>query len=88
MQYLNHLTYLFCHITEFWKHLIMFPLPNGAGGGGHLDLLWFPVTWMRVGVHPSVRIHLCQIKCLRIISYSSFADGFQILRYGDHRQDL
>ena len=60
-----------------WHINFMSP-PCPWGEGGHLDLLWFPVTQMCVGVHVCARL------CLRSISYGDF----QMLRYGDHGQGL
>ena len=53
------------------------------GERGHLDLLRFP-RHRNVSRHPPV----CASLCLSDIWYSFFADGFQILRYGDYGQDL
>ena len=60
-------------------------VPRVLGEGGHLDLLWFPVTQMCIGVHQSLSI------CARLFTQyflQFFANGVQILRYGDHLQDL
>ena len=60
--------------------LLLCPL-HPWGEGGHLNLLWFPVTQMCVG------IRLCQMLFTRNF-LQFFVNGFQILRYGDHGQDL
>ena len=61
--------------------------PCPCGEGGHLDLLWFPVTQICVGVHPCLHPCLCQ-SLFTWYFQQFFADGFQILRYGDHEQGL
>ena len=58
------------------------PAPHPWGEGGHLDLLWFPITQIRVNVihfHP----RLCKTLFMRYF-LQFLADGFQILRYGDY----
>ena len=49
------------------------------GEWGHLDLLWFPVTQICVGLRPS--IHLCPSACVRLslhnISYSFSSMAFK-----------
>ena len=54
-----------------------------VGKGGHLDLLWLPVTQMCVCVRPC----LCQSLFAQYF-LQFFANGFQILKYGDHGKDL
>ena len=48
------------------------------GEGGHLDLLWFPVTQMWVGIRPCPRLY--QTLFARYLLHF-FADGCQILIY-------
>ena len=59
------------------------PRPWAEGERRHLDLLWVPVTQICVDVRP----RLCQSLFTQYFR-QFFADGFQILRYGEHGQDL
>ena len=44
--------YMYTEVCNVSTNFIMY-FPDE---GGHLDLLWFPVTWMWVGV--GIRLHL------------------------------
>ena len=61
---------------------IMYPPTLGLGGASRF--LWFPH-------HPNVshrlHPHLCQTLFMQYFLWD-FTDSFQILRYGDHRQDF
>ena len=81
-----------CIQSRNWpcQYLFIFMSPlHPWGEGGHLDLLWFPVTQMCFSVHPRPRpcLHLYQTLFTQyFLQY--ITNGFQILRYCDHRQDL
>ena len=49
------------------------------GKGGHLDLLWFPVTQMCVGIHLHPSESVCARLCLRDISYNFSPMAFKFL---------
>ena len=78
----------------------MFP-PRPWGKGGHLDLLWFPVTQMCVrdhlrpsGTNAAVaqprmwHKRECGQSLFTLYFLQFFTNGFHIRRYGDHGQDL
>ena len=63
---------------------------------GNLDLLWFPVIHICVAVHPHQSMHRAihvhprpsVPDLIYAIFPTVFTSGFQIVRYGDHGQDL
>ena len=55
--------------------------PHPWGEGGHVDLLWFPVTQMCVSVRVCATLFTCYFP-------QFITNDFQILRYGAHGQDL
>ena len=68
-------------ITKYFWCVLCPPCPWGEGG--HLDLLWFPVTQMCW--------HPCPCLCQTLFTWyflPFFTDNFQILGYGYHGQDL
>ena len=65
--------------------MVLFP-PCPWGEGGHLDLLWFPVTQVSVGVRVRPRPSVPDL-CMRYF-LQFFTNVFQIPRYDDHGQNL